>query len=75
MKTIILAASVAAMMASTAVMARESTHESFRGARAQATRPHHVAPAPFHAVPYCSNPGDYLGCPPAPVHDNTPPPS
>jgi hypothetical protein len=37
MKTTILAASLAAVMASAPVMAREAAHEAFRGAHAQST--------------------------------------
>jgi hypothetical protein len=76
MKLTIFAASLAALMASAPVMAREPAHEAFRGAHAQATRSHvHAAPAPYYSFPACEDPGAHLGCPPAPVHDNTPPPS
>jgi hypothetical protein len=52
MKTTILAASLAAVMASVPVMAREAAHEAFRGAHAQATRAHvHAAPAPLQLPP------------------------
>ena len=76
MKATILAASLAAMMASTTAMAREPAHEAFRGARAQVPRSHfHAVPGVFYRTPGCQDPGAYLGCPAAPVHDNTPPPS
>lgn len=28
-----------------------------------------------HALPDCADPGSHLGCAPAPVHDNSPPPA
>jgi hypothetical protein len=72
MRAIILAASLAAMMASATIMAQESLAASSR-------RPH-VPPAPmqgipdqstpFHLMSECSDPGAHIWCPPAPNHMN-----
>jgi hypothetical protein len=69
-------ATVAAAMAFVPAMVQESA--AAPRVRSHAPREHYGA-APRRSVPFsgygCSDPGAHLGCPAAPVHDNSPPPS
>jgi hypothetical protein len=75
MRTALLAASLLAVIGTAApVVAQQSQQAALRGARAYAPHERFHPVVPYRGVE-CSDPGAHLGCPAAPVHDNTPPPS
>jgi hypothetical protein len=59
----------AAVLAATAVSAPASAQQR------RIHEPHYNSNHEIRALPDCADPGSHLGCPAAPVHDNTPPPA